>query len=500
MTKIKLDGKLFSLSQSNDGTTLDAKFLICPLDEANLNLVGLREADLTDAEKNGLTNQPVVCKVIKNSDGQYDATGHNMKIKYETNEKGDLVKVYDFDTSPVGFHTSTQIEEIEIGGVKKRCITATAKLWTRYTNFMKALQYLIDNGKVVTSWEIAFDDSYIENNIKWLKDITWLGNCILGSTVSPSYRDAGLLELAEENEEVKLAVAFTQDLETEISSQSVEITVEDITIKNQGGTDNMTENKTKKEIASLTSDDIYTKVRSAINATNDEKWYYIAMLFPLEFRAIAYSYGREKDSDFVEFTYVVSSDETVSITAQKEVEMVFIPKENYDTVVSELQAKVTTIESKLAEKETELSTKLDEVIKLGEEIVNKETALSQKDIIIAELTPYKEKIEVAETVAKEAEIAQKKEDLKKFALKGGYILAEELETSEELIKAIDELNEKAIKLEIAERVMAKLELAEKETKEKEVETSEVKAGVIEKNLNANNSILSASDVMNAFLN
>lgn len=44
--------------------------------------------------------------------------------------------------------------------------------------------------------------------------------------------------------------------------------------------------------------------------------------------------------------------------------------------------------------------------------------------------------------------------------------------------------------------MAKLELAEKE---KEVETSEVKTAMIEKNLNANNSILSASDVMNAFL-
>jgi hypothetical protein len=315
---IILDGSLIGLSESNDETTLEAKFLICPLDFGNANGVGLKENDLTEAEKNGLQNQPVVCKVIKNSNGDYDFTGHNMKIKYEKNKSGQLVKKYEFDTNPIGFHTSTSIEEIEIDGDKRNCIVATAKIWKRYDKAISALSRILDSKKSIkTSWEISFAESYEEDGIKWLKDIIWLGNCVLGEFIAPAYKDAGLLEVAEENEELQIAVAFTEDLyneqKTELSNIDVK-SIDDINLT-QGGKEMSKE--PEKELSALTDNDLYSKVRKAINATDNNKWYYIARLYPYEYRAVAYEWDRESEDNYVEFPYSANSDETIVLVLKK---------------------------------------------------------------------------------------------------------------------------------------------------------------------------------------
>jgi c-di-AMP phosphodiesterase-like protein len=87
---------------------------------------------------------------------------------------------------------------------------------------------------------------------------------------------------------------------------------------------------------------------------------------------------------------------------------------------------------------------------------------------VSELAPYKEQIEAAQRLEQERQIAEKKESLKTLALKGGYITKEELETSETIKQLIENLDEKGIKAEIAERVIKKLD-SEPATK---VETSE----------------------------
>ena len=276
-----------------------------------------------------------------------------------------------------------------------------------------------------------------------------------------------MLELVAEQEENELAEAILEDIKSinqeELSSSKTENSVEN-NLKDElkgGNIDMAEENKT--EISALTMDDLYTKVRKAIRkATGEEdKWYYISFLYPLDFKAIAHSYDDE-ETIYSEFTYAVSENGDVSITGQKEVEMVFIPKSDNDTSISELQ-------TKLSEKETELSTKLDEIVKLGETIQSLNTTISEKDKEIAELEPMKQQIAEAEAKKKEEEETAKKKCLSEMLVSSKYFSAEEVEASEELQTMISELNETGIKTKIAERV---IEQASKVVTEPKVETSE----------------------------
>lgn len=484
MDKVVLNNRILSLSESDDGLTLQAKFLICPLDESNLNGVGLKNDDLTDEEKAGLKNQPVVAKIIKNTNGELDFSGHNLKKVYEFNEDTNKVETkYIFDTYPIGVHTQSYVEELDVDGIKKQCIVADCLFWTRYENAIKVLKKLYDENNLHSSWEISYGESYQEDGVKWLKKILWLGNCVLGSTVDPAYPIAGALEVSSLSEEEKEFIeAFTEDVikeQSSINNSNITSTIdenieEDNKINNdiQGGIQDMSEkvNEVVKETSSLTDNDIYSKVRSAINST-DDNWYYIAMLYPYEFRAVAYTWDREKEEDFIEFSYSVNSDDTVSINSKKDVKMVFIPKETMESELSEKDTKIADLEKSLSEKDTELSTTKEDLESKVTSIAELGTKITDLETQVSELTPFKEQIEKAEAEKREAEIAEKKESLKVLATKGGYIALEELETSEELKKAIDELDEKAIKAEIASRVIAKLEQSEED---KTVETSSTK--------------------------
>lgn len=483
MDKIVLNNRILSLSESDDGLTLNAKFLICPLDESNLNGVGLKESDLTSDEKEGLKNQPIVAKIVKNSDGELDFSGHNLKKIYEVNEETNKLETkYIFDTYPIGVHTKSYVEELEVDGILKKCIVADCLFWTRYENSIKILKRLYDKQNLHSSWEISYGESYQENGVKWLKQILWLGNCILGSNVDPAYPLAGALEISSlSNEEKEFIEAFTQDvIKEQLNNQTIASSTdnndeEDNKINNnvQGGITDMSEKVKEiiKDVASLTDSDIYTKVRRAINATDNEKWYYVSMLYPYEFRAVAYTWDREKDEDFIEFSYSVNSDETVSITGQKEVKMVFVAKETMETQIAEKDTKISELETTISEKDieieklgTEVSEKNDVMVKVSEKVTELETK-------VAELEPLKAEKEESERLAKEKETSEKIESLKVLACKSGHIAKEELETSEELKKMIEELDEKSIKAEIAERFMKKLEQSEKENQEKELEAS-----------------------------
>ncbi len=500
---IKINGSLISLSESEDKTCLEGKFLICPLDVANLNGVGLRENDLSDDEKNGLQNQPVVCKVIKNSKGEYDFTGHNMKISYEKDSNGKKIKKYEFDTSPIGFHTSTAIEEIELDGEKQNCIVARAKIWKRYDKAIAALNRILDLKKEIkTSWEISYADSYEENGTKWLKDIIWLGNCVLGEFVAPAYKDAGLLEVAEENDEIQLVMAFTEDLINEETNNQVsqidDTSILDINI-NKGGNQSMNKDgQNAIENSSLTDNDLYTKIRKAINSTDSSKWYYIASLYPLEFRAVAYTWDRDKDEDFIEFSYSVNSDETISINSQKDVKMVFVEKTQIDTQVSELNEKLTNTEKELAEAGKAIA-----------ELTKDKETLSTT---ISELEPYKAKVVEMEQAELDRQLSEKKDELKKFALEDNLIEESELESDEKLSTIFSELT-----LDNIESSQEKIELIKgrkalqkfkegKETATKEVATSEVDnstvASEVKTDLNngEENAMLSAVDIVRKFIN
>jgi hypothetical protein len=503
-----IDSKFLSLSTSEDGTKLFGKILVCPLDEGNLNKKGIKSDDLTEEELKTLIEQPAVCKVIKDSLGELNLSGHEMKKVKEYNSltKKMETKVY-FDTNPIGFFNTSEIEEIEIDSITKKCIVANVTFWTRYSNAVSVLTKLFDEGNLHVSYELTFSDSYIENDVTWLKGICFFGVAILGSGVQSAYPVASVIELSElDNVDLELAEAFTQDLINELNNNDIQTSIPNEEVnninnlelsetKNQGG---KIMDKNNNVLASLTDNDLYTKVRQAINNANPNDWYYISYLFPYEYRAIAHKW-EDSDTEFVEFKYTVNSDDSISITSQTKAEMQFVLKATIDTMLSEKDTKITELTTTISEKETELSAKIEAITKLGED-------LTAKDTLIAELTPFKEKVEAAELVEKEAEIAQKKADLKVLATKGGYITTDEVETSEEIKTLVDALDEKSIKAIIAERVIAKVEASELEKKNevaevKEVEVSEVKTKVVKTNINTtkDESSISTLSAMDKFL-
>jgi predicted nucleic acid-binding Zn-ribbon protein len=81
--------------------------------------------------------------------------------------------------------------------------------------------------------------------------------------------------------------------------------------------------------------------------------------------------------------YTVNSDETISITSQEDVKMVFIPKETMDSSVAEMQTKLNEAEEKVATLEADISTKIEALVKASEEV----TALTNE---VSTLMPFKE--------------------------------------------------------------------------------------------------------------
>lgn len=463
---IILNGQILEISTDNNDD-LKVKFLICPLDVVNSNGTGIKESDITDDEKIGLKDKAVVTKVVKDSKGNYDFSGHNMKVKQTVDKDGNVKKEYEFDTTAVGFHKDVYVEEMEIDGVNRNCIVAETIIWKRYPKVIEVIERLGINLR--TSWETLFGSYYYdENGGKWIKDLKWLGNCMLGSNVKPAYKNSGALEIAEEdNQDMELSIATQEDLVNNLDDNK-----SNLNYINKGGNEMGNEKKEGLELSSISTEDLRNKIRSAIYATEGNgRYFYGILIYPYEFLAYAKieSQGSSVE-DYVKFTYIVNSDDTISITAQEDVKMVFVPKTEYETEIANLKSEITA-------KDTEIASKVDEVVKLGEVIKTNETAIAEKESIIESLTPFKEQVEKAEAEAKEAEIAQAKEDLKEKALKSEYVTEKDIETSEDLKNAIESLDEKAVNAFIGQRVVeyasqkASEQESQKANKEAEVEVS-----------------------------
>ena len=505
MEQLKLNGTLISLAEhKEDATKIEAKFLVCPLDVGNENKAGLREKDLTDEEKKGLIGEPLVCKIVKNHNGEYDFSGHNYKKIRELDSKGKLISKTDFDTYPIGYHTNIEIEEIELDGVVKRCFVATAHIWKRYWRAIEVIERL--GTALRTSWEISYNNFYIDKGVKWLTDITWLGNCCLGENVQPAYGSAGLLEVAEQDVNLQLAMAFTEDVqenktlkkeEEKMKSKELEkdktnnSDVEEKDLDNEKQPEDVEEKqetsetedkekisedeqkkennsdetdkdeeveKSNLEASALTTRDIHRGIERALDEY-EEEWYHIVRVYPLENRFIACrEWSRETEDSMCEYIYTIADDGVVTITSKRDVKMVFVAKELVDeqaTELSEKQAKIIELSETIVSQDTLIAEK-DNVIK------EKLNIIAEKETIIAELEPFKSQVEEIEKEKREAELSQAREDLKTYALSSNYITAEDIETSEVLQEAIDTLNKDAIKIFIAEKVIKKAEFIKKE--------------------------------------
>ena len=478
-----------------------AKFIICDF-SVNGNQVALNRETI-ESWMSTLVGNPLVGKLVVAPKGELDFSGHNMKVVTRKDADGNEYKTAEFDTDAFGSFQSVGIEKID----DTDFIVASCKIWKRYPKACATILRRIESGTLNTSWEIdvlkAHKGIVGGRMAKIIDDGVFTAHCLLGANVEPAYKCSKLLEVAETDFGLELANAYIEDTkeisniesnekeaknlelnkdketqaaqvenqtETEQAEQTTtESTTEpttpaepDVQTSEEGGeTPPPTEPETSTEPAgepepesttetsSLTGRDLYMKLEDAVSKISSD--YYMTDMFPEDHTIWCKKWGYMNELDYIMFPYTVEGDE-VSLGEPQNITLT--------VSVSQVNTKIDELNKTVASLNTELQSAKDE---------------------IAELTPYKEQAEKAAAEKAAAELAQKKEDLRQYAISSKMITEAEVSEGGNYASLIDNLDETGIKSVIAERCV---EAAKKAPAEKKIETSEVhKPESIKLNLN-----------------
>lgn len=440
---------------------------------------------------------PLVAKLKKATS---DFGGHEMKIT--KTKKG---KKFSFDTFPIGSIIDSWIEDREVDGYdgEQKCILAKTKLWTsRFPEYFKVFDKLWNDGELSSSWEMTVTDSEEDGDCTILKVFEFIGNACLGRFKTPCVPGAGVIEYAELEKDIdtELAEALARDLvnldieendvkediylaentkkkteseETENTKTSVEETddKENKTEENASCRSNSKKKETKvaeetkpmsdesKEetaIASLTQWDLECKIRKACDDKIGKRIYgYVAFWFPDD-RTVWYKTDdSESQLDYKLFTYEISGDEVI-ISEPTDVKLT--------VAVKDVNMQIASKDEEIGNLKAELDIKNDAVISAGKTINTLKTK-------IAELEPFKDKVEKAEKEKIEAEIAEEKGALRCKMLKGNLFTESEIAETE-IAELIESRNVSEINNLIAERYIERIDNAATEVAEFEKNTNE----------------------------
>ena len=467
---------------------LQGRFCVCDFD-VNKNNVSLNR-DTIDEWVSTLVGTPLVAKITKDIKGKEDFGSHEMRIISFKDKAGNIHKKAVFDTSAFGVCTNVSIETAEDGN---DYIYADYKIWKRFENACKIVQERADSLR--TSWEICTEEfsQKIKDGevIKRIDKGRFIGLAMLAKSVPPAYDSSGLLEVASEQED-ELNIALMEDLQNlNISSniksenkeviemqdnmENIEQTVETSetveTVEEVAETEvvETTETSTETEVvetndvsevqadsdeveaSALTERDLHRSLNEAFEAPDSSgkcTYGYPVLIFPADNTAWFKEYGAKSELDLIEVKYTVENSQ-VKIAERNPVTLTISPREinkvvaQKDNAIVEMSAQVQSLNDK-----------------------------------VAELQPYKDKVDEIEKAEREAQFEKDKNELSEYAISSGYITKEELETSEEIQGYINELDRASIKALIADRVVASLA-----NKTQEVETSEANAETNEETIN-----------------
>ena len=475
-----------------------AKFIICDF-SVNGNQVALNRETI-ESWMSTLVGNPLVGKLVVAPKGELDFSGHNMKVVTRKDADGNEYKTAEFDTDAFGSFQSVGIEKID----DTDFIVASCKIWKRYPKACATILRRIESGTLNTSWEIdvlkAHKGIVGGRMAKIIDDGVFTAHCLLGANVEPAYKCSKLLEVAETDFGLELANAYIEDTK-EISNiesnekeaknlelnkdketqaaqvenqteteQAEQTTTEsttpaepDVQTSEEGGeTPPPTEPETSTEPAgepepesttetsSLTGRDLYMKLEDAVSKISSD--YYMTDMFPEDHTIWCKKWGYMNELDYIMFPYTVEGDE-VSLGEPQNITLT--------VSVSQVNTKIDELNKTVASLNTELQSAKDE---------------------IAELTPYKEQAEKAAAEKAEAELAQKKENLRQYAISSKMITEAELTGEGEFASMIENLDEAGINGVIASRCVEAAKNAK--PAEKNIETSEVhKPESIKLNLN-----------------
>ena len=420
MEKTYFDGNLIELSSDNN-QDLKMKVLVCPLNQLNLNGVGISQEDTTYEEQVGLQGQPVQCKLIEKY-GQTRFGSHEATEEEVRDENGKLTKKYKFGTVSVGYHPKVYIENLKIDNIPTPCIVAECVVWSRYPKVIDTIKRI--GTDLRTSWEISYNKYRIgDEGGKWISGLHWLGNCLLG--VRPAYDSAGVLELSEESQEAQISNALQEDINAIsindnnlqeggiVVSKTAQDNVAQLEEISGNLEQQMIENKENEKIKE--SEDNKEKVEEDSNCKKE--------------KAEKVEDKKEEKAKKEEET----KDKKEDVSKQEKEEETKDKKE-----VSELKVKIAELENTIKEQNEKMAL-------LSEAVISKEAEIS-------ELKPYKAEVEKINKEKAEKEFAEKKENLKNKYLENNILSEKDFEVSE-IKEAIEKLDENAIKIYVAEKII-----------------------------------------------
>ena len=419
MSNYEMSSNVIELSEHK--TYIELTRRLCYYDYPNLNGVQLN-SDTAEEKAQSLLMQPVVAKYkrIRNKD---DLGGHECSVDNNGNVK--------FGTVPIGVNVAVEIKNdtvnINNNTVETPCLFATSRIWTRNKNVCSAIKRLFAEGKLHSSWEILTENAEYVNNVKILKDYVFEADALLGSTSNPAYGECAttLCVASAEDPEILLSEAIANDFNIDNSE-----TKEDKTLKIKENESVVT---SENENADVVTDEVVETSQETENVETTETTETV-------------SETREAKAEKIE-------DTTANENTEKSEES---NSDNTDTSNEEVVSDTDTI---IANLKQEIVEKNDAIIKANEEIANLKA-------VNESLIQYKEMYEKVEAEKAADELAKKKKCLSEYAVKSGYISSDEIESSEEIKKLIDTVDENGIKAIIVDRLMA-------QKNDVVVETSEV---------------------------
>ena len=407
MSNYEMSSNVIELSEHK--TYIELTRRLCYYDYPNLNGVQLN-SDTAEEKAQSLLMQPVVAKYkrIRNKD---DLGGHECSV----DNNGNVT----FGTVPIGVNVAVEIKNdtvnINNNTVETPCLFATSRIWTRNKNVCSAIKRLFAEGKLHSSWEILTENAEYVNNVKILKDYVFEADALLGSTSNPAYGECAttLCVASAEDPEILLSEAIANDFNIDNSE-----TKEDKTLKIKENESVVT---SENENADVVTDEVVETSQETKNVETTET--------------------TKTVSETEEAKSEKNEDTTVDENTEKSEES---NSDNTDTSNEEVVSDTDTI---IANLKQEIVEKNDAIIKANEEIANLKA-------VNESLIQYKEMYEKIEAEKAADELAKKKKCLSEYAVRSGYISSDEIESSEEIKKLIETVDENGIKAIIVDRLMA----------------------------------------------
>lgn len=425
-------GKVWlSEEKAVDEDALYAKFLVC---DFSVNGNGVRlDRDTIDSWVGTLKDQPLVGKIAARSDGSVDFTGHNTKIVRRTDANGHTHNEVEFDTSAFGTFVDVGIESVD--GVE--CIVATARVWKRFHAAAEIIEARCRAGNLHTSWEIAVDDAetVLENGgvVKIIHSGRFIGHCLLGRDVRPAYPNSGLLDVAEQDDDLGRAIILdmlslserkdVEDVPNDMHEEQQDVLVE------QPVANTAEEQSPVLEQAELTIEDIRRQIFEKVQATYPGD-VYPAFIFPETHTVWLHDFAKPETS-FQSVDYMVTGND-VTLGNPVDVELTVAP-----TQVNNTFAQMQSYEATIAE-------------------------LNQR---VEALDAYRQRCEEEDARAAQAEHDKAVSELRQYALDSGRFTAEEL-ASEEMADTFNALDRAKVNSMIAERLVEHLRQQAQESADK----------------------------------